>query len=152
MKKDCLVCGKSFVTYLSKIALGKGKYCSKKCSHSVTDKVLEENGRATRIQEGQLPHNFKGYRMTLSRKSSKPYKLIYNPTHPNATASGHVREHRLVMEKHLGRYLLKDEIVHHKDENTLNNTIENLEIMSKKDHDRMNTCFNIHRRWLKTAI
>jgi hypothetical protein len=44
-------------------------------------------------------------------------------------------EHRIVMEQHLGRPLLKTEIVHHKDHNRLNNAIENLELMrSHKAH------------------
>lgn len=43
-------------------------------------------------------------------------------------------EHRRVMEIHLGRDLLPDEVVHHKDGNKENNSIENLEIMSRADH------------------
>src|SRR5689334_22036255 len=33
------------------------------------------------------------------------YVLIYAPDHPQATKAGYVREHRLVMEQHLERYL-----------------------------------------------
>ena len=54
------------------------------------------------------------------------YKYILSPNHPNKTKTGYVVEHRLVMEKHLGRLLKKKEVVHHKDENKLNNIIENL--------------------------
>jgi len=42
--------------------------------------------------------------------------------------------HRLIMENHLGRKLLASEIVHHKDENRLNNSIDNLEIMTRSEH------------------
>jgi hypothetical protein len=47
-----------------------------------------------------------------------------------------IREHRYVMEQHLGRKLRSDEIVHHKDENGRNNSIENLVIMTRGDHRR----------------
>ena len=37
-------------------------------------------------------------------------------------------EHRLVMERHLGRKLLPNETVHHRDGDKLNNDITNLEL------------------------
>ncbi len=56
------------------------------------------------------------------------YVLIYAPNHPHATKAGRVREHRLVMEKIIGRYLLPGEVVHHKDDNPQNNLPDNLEL------------------------
>jgi len=44
--------------------------------------------------------------------------------------------HRVVMEAHLGRALLNSEVVHHIDGNKLNNSIENLQIMTPSDHAR----------------
>lgn len=45
-----------------------------------------------------------------------------------------VRLHRYIMECYLGRKLTKDEIVHHKDGDKLNNNISNLELLSRAEH------------------
>lgn len=45
-------------------------------------------------------------------------------------------QHRVVMEQHLGRFLLSSELVHHIDENKTNNQITNLKIMSRSEHSR----------------
>lgn len=56
------------------------------------------------------------------------------PDHPNATKNGYVLMHRVIMENHLGRLLGKDEVVHHKDHNKFNNSVDNLEVMDKNAH------------------
>lgn len=46
-------------------------------------------------------------------------------------------EHRVVMERKLGRALLANEDVHHIDGNKLHNRIDNLEVMTKSEHTRL---------------
>ncbi len=147
MIKECLVCKKQFSTYPSKIKLGRGKFCSKKCADIF--KIGKPNSSSTKFKKGQKHTWQKGFRFTVSRKNGKKYKLVFLPEHPFSTLSGYVREHRLVAENKIGRRLLKSEIVHHKDGNTLNNDPSNLEVMDKRDHDRMNVPLNIHKRWLE---
>ena len=46
------------------------------------------------------------------------------------------REHCVVMERTLGRPLTRGEIVHHKNGNTQDNRPDNLELMSRLEHNR----------------
>lgn len=63
------------------------------------------------------------------------YVLIHRPDHPRATSHGYVREHRLVMERVLGRYLTPEEVVHHRDGNKQHNDPENLQVFARnRDH------------------
>jgi len=78
---------------------------------------------------------WKGGKILHKCSDGQVYILIKNPHHPYTNYHGYVLEHRLVMEKKLGRFLKSTEIVHHKDGNTLNNKISNLKIFkSNRKH------------------
>jgi hypothetical protein len=71
---------------------------------------------------GENNPNWKGGRY----EHGQGYCLVLARHHPFADKSGHILEHRIVMEKILGRYLKKGEIVHHKNGNKKDNRPENL--------------------------
>ena len=62
------------------------------------------------------------------RSEHEGYILIHKPDHPLAGSDDCVLEHRLVMEKHLGRYLKREEQVHHRNGIKNDNRLSNLEI------------------------
>jgi hypothetical protein len=64
-------------------------------------------------------------------KMMKGYLYRRTPSHPNKLKhGGYVAVHRLVMEKKLGRYLLKTEVVDHRDGNIENNHPDNLRVFA----------------------
>lgn len=56
------------------------------------------------------------------------------PPHPNRNTKGLYPLHRVLMENKLGRLLSYNELVHHKDGNKSNDSIENLDVISRGDH------------------
>jgi hypothetical protein len=87
--------------------------------------------RISRKLKGRRSPNYKGGRT----RQGEGYVLIHMPTHPRADRSGYVFEHRLFMERHLGRLLTAEEVVHHRNGRKDDNRFENLEVMaSQGDH------------------
>ena len=54
------------------------------------------------------------------------YVFIFSPEHPFKDSKGYVREHRLIVEKKLNRFLKKDEVIHHINEIKNDNRLSNL--------------------------
>lgn len=80
-------------------------------------------------RRGSDHHGWKGGRI----RDKHGYILVYTPGHPHARKWGkqppcYMAEHRLVVEKSLGRYLLPTEVVHHKNGVKTDNRLENLEL------------------------
>src|SRR6187431_2386826 len=70
---------------------------------------------------------------------SKSYVIVFDRNHPLADKKHRIQQHRIVMEKYIGRYLRKDEVVHHINENKKDNRIENLQLMTRSEHQRFHT-------------
>lgn len=101
----------------------RGKYCSEEA---------KEKMRLIHLGKYTNPSEYGGH----EKVRHDGYISVYCPNHPKATKDGHVMKHRLVMEEHIGRYLNDDEVVHHKNKNRADNRLENLELMTSKEHAR----------------
>lgn len=96
----------------------------------VTEKMREAARRLGKSQVGPKNPSWKG------RVKRSGYIAIRVNNHPYASADGYVMEHRLVMEKVLGRFLLPHEDVHHLNGIKTDNRPENLKVMTKQEHAR----------------
>ena len=67
------------------------------------------------------------------------YRLILCKEHPKANYGGYVREHILIAEKHIGRFLKDFERVHHINGDRLDNNISNLKIMTDSEHKKLHS-------------
>ncbi len=65
------------------------------------------------------------------------YRQHYNPSSPDARKSGFSPVHRDVARKKYKREIKPYEVVHHKDGNKLNNSRDNLELMSRSKHSKL---------------
>ena len=123
----CIICGKKFKTYPSRIKRGAAKFCSRKCYR------ISKKGKAFYCRpKGTKSPNYKNGKFI----SKRGYIYVLKPNHPNKTKMGYVLEHRLVMEKHLNRYLKPKEVVHHINKNTSDNTISNLVLFPNQSAHR----------------
>lgn len=92
-------------------------------------------GKVVSAQTKKLMSEARKIHTTGHRKlRNDGYYSVYFPDHPQSSRSGYVMEHRLFAEKLIGRLLDHSEVVHHKNGNRADNRLDNLSIMSQKEH------------------
>jgi hypothetical protein len=112
----CSLCGVSFLRkeYDCQAKIYKDRYCSKE--HAMI-------GAARKYRPAQA----------ITFKTNNHIYIRY-PAHPKSNKNGQVPLSHIIIERNIGRCLKDDEIVHHKDCDPLNNSIANLEILSRSEH------------------
>ena len=127
----CETCGKEFYRMPSELKKERGgrRYCSLECR-----KKSSHYGEHLR---GEKNWSWKGGRTKLSG-----YIYIRSRNHPFKNSGGYVAEHRLVIEKIIGRYLkpFPGEDVHHINGKKDDNRPKNLRIVCHNNHYQKVRC------------
>lgn len=114
-------CGNIIITLAHSLRSGHTRSCGCLQKDTITAISVAKTGPANNFWKGGAPI-----------KDAHGYRLLKAKDHPYARKIGYVNEHRLVMEKILGRYLHPDETVHHKNGIRDDNRPENLELRAGK--------------------
>ena len=137
-KRGCLRCGELFVPRQGQIDRDQGRYCSVKCAlpeftHSSNTTETKMKARETWEENNRLgKHRYKCGSDSSSWKGRWKGKDGY--WRVSVPLGQPVLEQRYVMEKHLGRKLTGDEVVHHINEDKGDNRIDNLQVMTRAEH------------------
>lgn len=119
--RTCMVCGKRFYAKPS----ADRTTCSKECQY-----VYFKGNKTLLIGAGKGANN---QRYNDGKTINDGYTLVRRIGHPHANSKGYIREHRVVMEEHIGRLLTDEEEVHHRNRDRSDNNILNL--MLFKNHE-----------------
>ena len=111
-----------------------GKFCSNPCYHKWRAGKARNSQRDGYLIYGgyrwvRVPENYNGGMHKGFMKNGK-----------------YLQEHRFVMEQHLGRLLGRQETIHHINFNKLDNRIDNLMLLTTKQHRRLD--FALSKRYM----
>lgn len=120
------------------------RFCSRECARAagfsgatrtLPDLTCQHCGGTFRSRGSQQRNRFCSRECYLASGTKIPdpsgYIRVYAPNEPGAYTSGQITEHRLVMQRHLGRALQPGETIHHINGDKTDNRIENLQLRSK---------------------
>ncbi len=136
VKLICPICCKNFEVKAYRVKKIKTICCSVSCASKLKG-TAHLRGTITEEVKKKIRKTLKG--KYVGKKSSRwnggryyhksGYVCIYSPNHPFKDKDGYVFEHRLVVEKKLGRYLEPKGRVHHLNGIRDDNRAENLELL-----------------------
>jgi hypothetical protein len=140
IKKFCKICGKCLKLNNNRDITRK-KFCSRKClgkswsqygnpflnkKHKYKSKKIMSKKKKDLIKNGWKTVDWKKYDIPVHYNAYHGYIL-----------KGSKRLHRILAEQKIGRKLYPNEIVHHIDGDKLNNSIDNLQIMTNSEHTKL---------------
>lgn len=148
---SCEYCGEKFFVRQCDINYRKIiKYCSRDCYHKASRKthILKCPNCEREFQAKNKRRKFCCLRCAYEYRRKQEPKITTGKDgyrHIWLSDGTSIKEHRYIMEKHLGRKLNGDEHIHHKDFSRDNNAIENLIILTKGEHSRIHRMHEIEQ-------
>ena len=160
--KQCLFCHKDF-----NAAKNSTKYCCRVCQsthlasiHAKANGLKRRNGITLKCEHCHTDYYVPEYRIETAKYCSRSCLGLAHPERAEKARNNsplmrragiseprkyktiyingkQMREHRYLMEQHLGRKLDRNEQVHHINGDWLDNRIENLQVLTNSEHQKL---------------